>query len=71
MELEMSLRKSSDKATSCNSCGARNYKSAFPAPNENQVDTIFELRVGMMCNRLCRNCLNHLSLNIAVVLGAE
>ena len=71
MEKDMSIRKVRDTSCSCNSCGARNYDATIPSPDVKRVDTLYEVRIGMMCNRLCKDCLNELVLNVAVVLGKE
>ena len=40
---------------SCEACNASNYESN--RPNHKQVDTIYELKIGIMVNALCADCL--------------
>lgn len=51
---------------SCNACGHRNYVPLNPLPGdvENLVPTIYEVRIGNFCNRVCGQCLNELGLMI-------
>lgn len=56
---------------SCGACGNRNYESSYASDEENAerlVPEIFEVRVGIMCNRLCRKCLTTLQASIAEAL---
>ena len=71
MERNMSIRRTTDNCCSCNGCGARNYVSRFATPEEKTVDIIYEMRISMMVNRLCPDCLDALVKEIAVVRGSE
>lgn len=53
-----------ENIASCNSCGSRNYVSSVdkrPA----DVDVLFELHIGNMCNRLCKDCLKKIEKEIS------
>lgn len=71
MERNMSIQRTTDNGCSCNGCGARNYVSMTTAPEEKLVDTIYEVRVGIMCIRLCPDCLAVLAKQATVVLDGE
>lgn len=53
---------------SCNSCGAQNYDSTYTAKS---VDTLYEVRIGGMVNRLCPDCLAQLIGLATVALASE
>lgn len=41
----------------CNECNRSNYESNF---TKKQVDTVFEVQLGCMVIRLCKDCLEQL-----------
>ena len=67
MEKEMlSLTKIDNRDhASCNCCGAPNYDATYTKAEK--VDTLYELRIGIMVNRICRKCLR----KIEQLAGAE
>lgn len=65
---KLSITKVSNDICGCNSCGNRNYESKYPAMDGNIVDAIYEVRIGIMCNRICGDCLRKLALDAAAEL---
>ena len=55
---------------SCNSCGARNYKSLYGVLGK-QVEKLYSLDVGQMNICLCEECLRELSAIIERFLGID
>lgn len=55
-----------DERCSCNACSHRNYlpTPAIQGDVDNLVPTIYDVRIGNFCNRLCGQCLNELGLMI-------
>lgn len=58
MERKLSVTKATEHC-SCNSCHAKNYIS--DERFDTKVDAIYEVRIGMFCNRLCQDCCNILA----------
>lgn len=53
-----------ENIASCNSCSSRNYVSSVdkrPA----DVDVLFELHIGNICIRLCKDCLKKIEKEIS------
>ena len=71
MERNMSIRETRDDCCGCNACGAKNYDSKLALPGEKKVDVIYEVRIGVMVNFMCPDCLDALVKEIAVVRGAR
>lgn len=70
MDRTITIQKTTD-ICSCNGCGSRNYNSTLPnADHTRRVDTLYELQIGSQCVCLCTDCLDALTMQIAVVLGA-
>ena len=44
------------ESASCNVCGARNYDTARQTATE-RVDALYNVKLGMMNNRLCEGCM--------------
>lgn len=55
-ELRVAICK--ENICSCNSCGAKNYKSEYDPHGE--PTQLWDVKIGMMSSRLCRNCLHQL-----------
>jgi len=73
VERNMSIRRTTD-ICSCNSCHARNYDYSEDGnivrnADVEKIEDIFELRIGMRCNRLCSGCLKALVKEISDVVG--
>lgn len=66
MERKLSVTKANEHC-SCNSCHAKNYIS--DERFDTKVDVIYEVRIGMMCNRLCPDCLETLIGDAMEILG--
>lgn len=47
---------------SCNSCGNRNYESKYY--QDKSIHDIYNLKVGIMTQRLCKDCLQYLAYEI-------
>lgn len=60
MKDTISITVCTENIASCNSCSARNYVSSVDKKPAD-VDVLYELRIGNMCNRLCRNCLEKIA----------
>ena len=68
MERKLSVTKANEHC-SCNSCAAKNYIT--DERFDTKVDVIFEVRIGMFCNRLCSECLQFLAYSALGALNAE
>lgn len=65
--MTINIQKATEIA-SCNNCNARNYDSH---DMNNKVDTIYEVRIGCMVNRLCPDCLAELIGKATVALATD
>ena len=54
--MKISITKGTETLCACNSCNAKNYES-FCSDTPKEVDTLYEIRIGCMVNRLCSDCL--------------
>lgn len=68
MERKLSVTRATEHC-SCNSCNAKNYIA--DERFDKKVDTIFEVRIGNFCNRLCQDCLKALADEAAIVPTKE
>lgn len=71
MERNISVsRKNNDG--NCNGCGARNYESPSKLYNDRtpRVETLYNVHIGSHRTCLCADCLDALTMQIAVIRGA-
>ena len=62
----ISVIKSTDRFAECNNCGARTHTKL-----ERKVEDIYEIRIDIMVNRLCSDCLAELIGKATVALARE
>ena len=71
VNMDMSLNKTTEDICSCCCCGKKNYISKYFAPAEGEPEGIYDLydlHFGIQLVRLCRDCLDHLAIEIEALV---